>query len=83
MPYNPYEYTPPPTQQVYANSYEPAGYATTYANSVGYAAAPVSYPTVPVQGYAVAQQVSIKSNVRGKSVWYRKDKHLFKHPCGS
>ncbi|MFH4978715.1 hypothetical protein AB6A40_005424 [Gnathostoma spinigerum] len=57
--YSPYGEYSPPNQTVYANGYD-AVYATTYANTAAYAAAaPVSYTSVPGQGYAIAQQAAV------------------------
>lgn len=58
------EYSPPEVKypSPYINSYEPVYAATTYGNAVYAAAAPVSYPTAPGQGYSIAQQVRLFVN---------------------
>ncbi|VDD91464.1 unnamed protein product, partial [Enterobius vermicularis] len=55
------EYSPPEVKypSPYINSYEPVYAATTYGNAVYAAAAPVSYPTAPGQGYSIAQQAAV------------------------
>uniref|UniRef100_A0A158R4H4 Nuclear receptor domain-containing protein n=1 Tax=Syphacia muris TaxID=451379 RepID=A0A158R4H4_9BILA len=55
------EYSPPDVKYptAYINNYEPVYTASTYNNSVYAAAAPVSYPTVPGQGYSIAQQAAV------------------------
>lgn len=59
--YSPYGEYSPPAHAAYTNGYESV-YASTYANTAGYAAAaPVSYPSVQGQGYSIAQQVCLVS----------------------
>uniref|UniRef100_A0A0M3HWS3 Nuclear receptor domain-containing protein n=1 Tax=Ascaris lumbricoides TaxID=6252 RepID=A0A0M3HWS3_ASCLU len=57
--YSPYGEYSPPAHAAYTNGYESV-YASTYANTAGYAAAaPVSYPSVQGQGYSIAQQAAV------------------------
>ncbi|VDM38522.1 unnamed protein product [Toxocara canis] len=57
--YSPYGEYSPPGHAAYTNGYESV-YASTYANTAGYAAAaPVSYPSVQGQGYSIAQQAAV------------------------